>query len=314
MIWQIAARQGRFNLCGDNAILTAGAGFTTYTWALDLNGNGQIDPSDTVLNDGDPDGDPSTLLVTDIGNYIVEKSGSSGCPDLVELITVERFGSTQTNPIITYFNQVNADSNPDNDLQGEIVSCAIDGSLMPKIFLCGENDEASIQLGITDALSIVWQKLDETSCSDVGDDCANTNSSCVWNDLATQSNYTVTDSGRYRVVINYLNGCFSRFYFNVFENTLDIQHTADDVLCSTAGNIRITNIGANYGFQLVDASNGNILVPFADDNGPDFNITSSGTYRVEVTQLNPATGDPIPGAVFLKPKILAYLKGTIRLV
>ncbi|MEL6305313.1 MAG: DUF11 domain-containing protein, partial [Bacteroidota bacterium] len=80
-------------LCGANVILTAGAGFATYNWALDNNGNGQIDAADTVLNDGDPDGDPSTLLVTDIGNYIVEKSGTAGCADLTELITVERFGT-----------------------------------------------------------------------------------------------------------------------------------------------------------------------------------------------------------------------------
>ncbi|NAS12260.1 T9SS type B sorting domain-containing protein [Poritiphilus flavus] len=295
-------------LCGNDVILSAGSGFNTYNWALDNNGNGSIDAADTLLNDGDPDGDPSTLIVTDIGNYIVEKSGASGCPDLVELITVERFGTTQTNPIIDYFNQVNADGDPDNDLQGEIASCAIDGSLLPKIFLCGENDEATIQLGITDADSIIWQQLDETSCSDAGDDCANTDGSCTWNNLATQPNYTVTDSGRYRVVINYQNGCFSRFYFNVFKNTLDILHTASDILCSTPGNIRITNIGTNYGFQLVDASNNNIVVPFADDNGPDFNINSSGTYKVQVTQLNPLTGDPISGGCIFETEDIGILE------
>ena len=295
-------------LCGDDAILTAGAGFTTYTWALDNNGNGQIDAADTLLNDGDPDGDPKTLIVTDIGNYIVEKSGTAGCADLTELITVERFGATQTNPVIAYFNQVNSDSNPDNDLQGEIVTCSIDGGLLPKIFLCGENDDATIQLGITDAQSIVWQKLDETSCADAGDDCANTNASCTWNDIVTQDNYTVTDSGKYRVVINYLNGCFSRFYFNVFKNTLDITHTAEDILCSTPGNIRITNLGANYGFQLVDASNNNILVPFSANNGPNFNITTSGTYKVEVTQLNPLSGNPIPGSCIFETEDIGILE------
>ncbi len=295
-------------LCGDDVILTAGAGFTTYTWAIDNNGNGQIDAGDTPLNDGDPDGNPRTLLVTDIGNYIVEKSSNGSCPDLTELITVERFGTTQTNPIITYFNQVNSDANADNDLQGEIVTCSIDGGLLPKIFLCGDNDEATIQLGITDAQSIVWQRLDETSCADAGDDCANTNATCSWNDLVTQDNYTVTDSGKYRVVINYQNGCFSRFYFNVFKNTLDIQHTASDILCSTPGNIRITNLGSNYGFQLVDASNNNIVVPFSANNGPNFDIATSGTYKVEVTQLNPATGDPISGSCIFETEDIGILE------
>ncbi|MEM8763324.1 MAG: T9SS type B sorting domain-containing protein [Bacteroidota bacterium] len=295
-------------LCGADVILTAGAGFATYNWALDNNGNGQIDAADTVLNDGDPDGDPRTLIVTDIGNYIVEKSGTAGCADLTELITVERFGTTQTNPIIAYFNQVNSDANADNDLQGEIVTCSIDGGLLPKIFLCGDNDEATIQLGITDAQSIVWQQLDESSCADAGDDCANTNATCTWNDIVTQDNYTVTDSGKYRVVINYQNGCFSRFYFNVFKNTLDITHTASDILCSTPGNIRITNLGANYGFQLVDASNDNIVVPFSANNGPSFDINTSGTYKVEVTQLNPSTGNPIPGSCIFETEDIGILE------
>ena len=65
-------------LCGDDVILSAGSGFTTYNWVLDLNGNGQVDVTDTVLNDGDPDSDPSTLIVTQIGSYIVEKSASGG--------------------------------------------------------------------------------------------------------------------------------------------------------------------------------------------------------------------------------------------
>ncbi|MGB5359727.1 MAG: hypothetical protein WBN27_07265, partial [Eudoraea sp.] len=182
-------------LCGDNVLLAAGTGFTTYNWVLDTNGNGQVDASDSILNDGDPDNDPSTLMVTTIGDYIVEKSANGSCPDLVERITVERFGSTQTNPIVSYFNQVNADSNPDNDMQGEIVTCSIDGDLLPKIFLCGVNDEATIQLGITDAQSIVWEKLDETSCSDSGDDCANKNGPCIWNTVATQDNFTLTESG-----------------------------------------------------------------------------------------------------------------------
>ena len=295
-------------LCGDDVVLFAGTGFTSYTWAIDNNNNGQIDAADTVLNDGDPDNDPSTLLVTDIGNYIVEKSNGGGCPDQTELITVERFGTTQTNPIIDYFNQVNSDSNPDNDMQGEIVTCSIDGDLLPKIFLCGENDEALIQLGITDATSIVWERLDEASCADSGDDCANKNTACAWTNLATQDNYTLTESGEYRVVINYQNGCFSRFYFNVFKNNLDIDYTSDDILCNTPGNIRVTNIGAGYGFQLVDVSTAAIVVPFSANNGPNFDIATSGTYVVQVTQLDPITGDPIPGSCLFETDDIGILE------
>ncbi len=292
-------------LCGDDVLLAAGSGFTSYNWVLDTNGNGQVDGTDTALNDGDPDGDPSTFLATQIGDYIVEKSAGGACPDLVERITVERFGTTQTNPIVDYFNQVNSDANPDNDMQGEIVTCSIDGDLLPKIFLCGATDEATIQLGITDAQSITWEKLDETSCSDTGDDCANKNGTCTWNAVATSDNFTLTESGEFRVVINYQNGCFSRFYFNVFKNELDIDFTSSDILCNTPGNIRITNVGSGYGFQLVDAmDNDNPIVPYNANNGPNFDITTSGTYKVQITQLDPITGDPITGGcIFETPEI-----------
>ncbi|WP_350287513.1 T9SS type B sorting domain-containing protein [uncultured Croceitalea sp.] len=295
-------------LCGADVLLSAGSGFTVYNWVLDTNGNGQADASDTVLNDGDPDGDPSTLTVTAIGNYIVEKSAGGTCPDLVERITVERFGTTQTNPIISYFNQVNGDSDTSNDIQGEIVTCSIDGDLLPKVFLCGATDEATIQLGITDADSIVWEQLDESSCGDTGDDCANKNGSCTWNSVGTGNNFTLTDSGEYRVVINYQNGCFSRFYVNVFKNELDVAYTSEDILCNTPGNIRITNVGAGYGFSLLNATDDSVIIPYSDNNGPNFNITSSGTYKVQVTQLDPSTGLPIVGSCVFETEDIGILE------
>ena len=192
-----------------------------------------------------------------------------------------------------------------NDIEGQIVTCAIDGDLLPKIFLCGANNQATIQLGITDAESIIWEKLDEASCSDTGDDCANKNGTCTWNTVAATDNFTLTESGEFRVVINYLNGCFSRFYFNVFKNELDPQYNASDIICDTSGNITITNVGSGYGFQLVDAAdNDNVIVPYNASNGPNFDIATSGVYKVQITQLNPDDGTPLIGAcVFETPDI-----------
>ena len=295
-------------LCGDNVVLSAGQGFTTYNWILDTNGNGQVDASDTVMNDGDPDSNPSTLLVTSVGTYIVEKTSNGSCPDLIEIMDVERFGTTQTNPIVDYFNQVNNDANPDNDLQGEIVTCAIDGDVLAKIFLCGTNDEATIQLGITDAQSIVWQKLNEGSCTDASDNCANKNGTCTWADMATSDNFTITDDGEYRIIINYQNGCFSRFYFNVFKNDLDIINTSEDILCATPGNIRITNVGTGYGFQLINATDDSVIVPFSANNGPNFDIATSGTYKVQIIQLNPADNTPIAGSCLFETEDIGILE------
>ncbi|MFS4467369.1 T9SS type B sorting domain-containing protein [Maribacter sp. 2210JD10-5] len=284
-------------LCGEDTILAAGSGFSSYNWVLDTNANGTVDGGDTVLNDGDPDNDPSTLAITNIGDYIVEKSSGGSCPDLIERIKVERFGTTQTNPIISYFNQVNNDANTGNDIQGEIVTCSIDADLLPKIFLCGAADEALIQLGITDAQSITWEKLNEASCSDTSDDCANKNATCKWTNVGNGNNFTATESGEFRVIINYLNGCFSRFYFNVFKNDVELDGPPPtDILCNTPGNIRITSIGTGYGFQLIDATNNNIVVPFSDNNGPNFDIATSGTYIVQAVQLDPMDGTPISGA------------------
>ncbi len=286
----------KVQLCGENVILSAGKGFTSYKWVLDTNGNKQIDAGDTVINDGDPDSNPRTLLVTTPGIYIVEKKSEGSCPKLIEIMNVQRFGTTQTNPIIDYFNKVNSDLNSENDLKGEIATCSVDGDALQKIFLCGANDEATIQLGISDAQSIEWQKLEEGSCSAASADCANKNATCNWSNIATSANYTISDEGDYRIVINYQNGCFNRFYFKVFKNNLDIAHTSKDILCATPGNIRITNVKGGYGFQLINAVDNSIIVPFSASNGPNFDISSSGTYKVQITALNPSNNAPIEGS------------------
>lgn len=284
-------------LCGDNVVLDAGDGFDSYVWVRDDNNNGQIDGSDTTMNDGDPDGDPSTLLVDDVGVYIVDKIIPDPCKGFKEIITVERFGTTQNNPIVDYFNATNSDADPTNDIQGEIVQCSIDGDLLPKIFLCGTNDSQLMQINITDAQSLSWEKLNEASCTAAPDDCANKNLGCTWSQEGTGNNYMADTAGKYRLVINYTNGCFSRFYFDVFQNVLDIQYNRRDIICTRDGRIRITNLGSNYGYQLVDDANNSILIPFSAGQGPRFDFTSgqNGSYRVEVVQLD-GSGNPIVGA------------------
>ncbi|CAM4149733.1 T9SS type B sorting domain-containing protein [Zobellia roscoffensis] len=290
-------------LCGLSAVLDAGDNFDDYIWVRDENGNGQIDASDPVLNDGDPDSDQSTLEVTEVGTYIVDKIVADPCKGFKEIMIVERYGTTQTNPLVDYFNDTNSDADPTNDIQGEIVQCSIDGDLLPKFFLCGSADIQPIRLNILDAQSISWEKLDESSCIAAPDDCANKNLTCTWNEVATGSNYDADTAGKYRLVINYTNGCFSRFYFDVFQNNLDILYNDRDIICNTNGIITITNLGSNYGYQLVDVANNTIVVPFSANNGPSFDIATNGAYRVDVTQLD-SSGNPIPDAcIFNTPDI-----------
>ncbi len=293
-------------LCGNQAILNAGDGFDSYVWVRDDNGNNQFDSTDTVITDGDPDNDPSTIIVTQIGTYIVDKIVADPCKGFKEIIMVEQYGSGLIpNPIIEYFNEVNSDTDPSNDIAGEIVQCSVDNDLLPQLFLCGINDTKLLQVNIVDAQSIVWERLNEGSCDPSGDDCANKALTCTWSQVATGNNYTADTEGEYRLSVTYQNGCTTRFYFNIFQNTLDIQYNAEDIVCGDPGNITITNLGNGYGYQLVDAATNNILVPFSSNNGPsfDFNAGENGAYIVEVTQLD-LSGDPIDGAcIFSTPQI-----------
>ena len=293
-------------LCGSSALLDAGDGFDSYVWYRDENGNNDIDASDTVINDGDSDNDPSTITVNAIGTYIVDKIVADPCKGFKEIITVEPFGSgTLANPIIEFYNEVNNDTDPSNDIPGEIVTCSVDNSELPKIFLCGINDSHLLQVNIVDAQSIVWEQLDEGSCSPSGDDCANKALTCTWNQVGTGGNYLLNSEGQYRLSVTYQNGCTSRFYFNGFQNNLDLQYTNRDIVCTTQGNISITNLGNGYGYQLIDDATDNIIVPFSANNGPSFDFASgeNGAYRVEVTPLD-GNGDPIANAcVFTTPVI-----------
>ena len=265
-------------LCGDNVLLDAGDNFDSYVWYRDENQDGLIDPGDTVINDGDPDGDPSTQLVTEVGMYIVDKIVADPCKGFQEIITVENFGTTQTNPIIDLIND------PTNTVEGEVVTCPNDGELLPKVFLCGLNDTELIQINIPDATSIEWEQLDTASCASAGADCANKNSGCTWTNVGNGSNFLAENAGEYRLIINYQNGCFTRFYFNIFKNPLNPQANVTDLICTSPGNITVTNMPADYEYQLLDATTGNILVPFSAGNGPSFTITSNGAYTVEMRQ------------------------------
>ncbi|MCK0146694.1 T9SS type B sorting domain-containing protein [Arenibacter sp. F26102] len=282
--------KSEIQICGDNAEITAGSGYQTYTWYKDLNENRVIDGSDTVYDDNDPDLDPSTVVVQETGFYLVRKESAS-CGEAIESMEVTRFGNTQVNPIITYFNTLNGDSDPTNDIQGEIVQCSNDGSELPKIFLCGVNDTQELILNITDAASIAWEKLDETSCSITNSDCATNQIACTWNQVASGNSYTANEEGRFRLVLTYSGGCSSRFYFDVYKNNLDFESDSQDIYCSTDGFIRISGVGSGYGYQLVDTTTETVLVPYSAGNGPNFTISTVGTYRVEFTQLD---GSGIP--------------------
>jgi gliding motility-associated-like protein len=296
-------------LCGASTVLNAGDGFDSYVWYRDTNANGVIDATDVEINDGDPDNDASTLVVTTVGTYIVDKIVADPCKGFQEVITVEPFGSGGLpNPVTEYFNEVNSDTDPSNDIPGEIVFCSIDNSFIPKIFLCGINDSQPLAVNIVDAQSVTWEILDEGSCTAVGEDCANKALTCSWTEVGTGSNFLLNAPGEYRLSVVYQNGCTSRFYFKGFQNNLDIDFNNRDIVCDTDGNITITNLGNGYGYQLIDNETNNIVVPFSANNGPSFDFATgeNGSYRVEVTQLD-TNGDPIQDACIFTTPVIGVL-------
>ncbi|MFG6685195.1 T9SS type B sorting domain-containing protein [Mariniflexile sp. HNIBRBA6329] len=237
-------------LCGPSVLLKAADGYDSYSWSTSPTGTPVI-------------GTGQTYTATNTGTYYVNNTTSSTCISIQEKITVIPYGSTITNPVIPYADKV--------------VICPNDGKQLPYIFLCGINDTRAITTGISDAVSIIWQKLDEGSCSALTiDDCANESPDCTWNQVATGPNYTATESGQFRIVINYPGGCFSIFYFNVYQNLLNPTATAKDIICTTPGEITVGGVPSGYEYS-VDGTN------YQSSNV--FTINTPGYYIIYIRQV-----------------------------
>ncbi len=237
-------------LCGDSTTLTAADGYDSYTWSTSLSGTPVI-------------GNGQSITVNTTGTYYVYNAATAPCQSIRQQFDVELFGSNVTNPVLDY-----AD---------EIVICPNDGKELPNIFLCGANDFEEIQTGITDTSSIIWEVLDETSCTAVlNPDCANEDSACTWNQVETGPNFTADTAGQYRLTLNYAGGCFNQFYFNVYENLLVPTVTARDIICTTPGEIVIGGVPSGYEFSIDN-------ITYQASN--TFTVTSPGIYTAYVRQV-----------------------------
>ena len=215
-------------LCGDSVVLTAANGYDSYSWSTSPTGTPVI-------------GTTQSITVTTTGTYYSFNTAIAPCQSIEQEYEVITFGANVPNPVIPYADQ--------------IVICPNDGKELPNIFLCGANDERFIQTGITDTTSMIWEKLDETSCPAVtNQDCANEDAACTWNQVATGPDYLVDTSGQYRLTLNYEGGCFNQFYFNVYTNLLEPTVTSRDIVCTTPGEIVVNDIPSGYEFS-IDGTN-----------------------------------------------------------
>lgn len=252
-------------LCGDSLQLTAADGYDTYSWSTSPTGTPVI-------------GTTQTITVTATGTYYSFNTAIAPCQSIVEQFDIELYGGNITNPVIPY-----AD---------EVVICPDDGKELPNIFLCGENAFREIETDIDGAISIIWEKLDESSCAPVGNtDCANENNACTWDQVGTGPDFIANVSGQYRLTINYQGGCFNQFYFNVYQNLLDPNVTIADIICTTPGSITVNNVPSGYEYSL-DGANWQASNVFT--------INTAGIYTVYIQQV----GVPTNACVFTIPDVL----------
>lgn len=237
-------------LCGASTELVAANGYNAYTWSS----NASLTP---VL------GNTQSITVTETGTYYVYNEAVAPCQSITQVFNVVNFGTTVSNPVIPF-----AD---------EVVVCPNDGKELPNIFLCGANDSTSIQTGISDTSSMIWEKLNEGSCDAViNQDCANESNSCTWNQVQTGPNFEADTAGQYRLTLNYAGGCFSQYYFNVYENILEPNVTARDIYCTTPGEIVVGGVPSGYEYS-IDGTN------YQDSNV--FSVSTADIYTVYIKQI-----------------------------
>ncbi|MDN3493597.1 T9SS type B sorting domain-containing protein [Winogradskyella bathintestinalis] len=251
-------------LCGESVELTAANGYDSYAWSTSETGTPVI-------------GNTQTITVTETGTYYSFNTAVAPCQSIVQIFEVQIFGENTVNPVIPY-----AD---------EVVTCPNDGKLLPNIFLCGAEDSRLIETNISESTSVIWEKLDESSCPAVSNsDCANEDAGCTWVEVQNDSNFLADTSGQYRITINYPGGCFVQFYFNVYENLLNATVNATDIICTTAGSITVNGVPSGYEYSL-DGSN------FQNSNV--FSVNSAGIYTAYIRQVG-VTSNP---CVFTVPDV-----------
>ena len=237
-------------LCGDTVELTAGSGYDSYAWSTSPTGTPVI-------------GTSQSITVNSIGTYYVHNTATAPCQSIDQIFDVITYGAGVPNPVIPFADQV--------------VICPNDGKELPNFFLCGANDSRLIQTGIIDTSSMIWERLDETSCPAViNQDCANEDTACAWNQVATGPDYTIDTAGQYRLTLNYTGGCFNQYYFNVYENLLVPTVTSRDIICTTPGEIVVGGVPSGYEYS-IDGTN------YQSSN--TFTVNAAGIYSVYVRQM-----------------------------
>lgn len=190
--------------------------------------------------------------------------------------------SSEENKIALFDDNSFAGDHPLDGISDNMVICPNDGSQLHEIYLCGANAERLIATNIPDMSQITWSKLQEGSCGAAVNNCPNTLAACTWNQISTNTQYTITEGGEYRVLVRYNNGTSEYFYFNVFANGLNPNAVVTNIDCGTPGSITINNVPSAYEFSI------NSGASWQDSNL--FSINSVSSYDIQIRRKDDTEG------------------------
>lgn len=178
--------------------------------------------------------------------------------------------------------EILANTHPLIGISDNVVFCSNDNRELHEIYLCGASDERLLDLNISDLKQITWAKLDNTSCSTSQNNCPNTSPSCTWSQLATNTQYNITQGGEYRIFIQYTDNTTERFYFNVYANGLNPNAVVTNIDCGNPGNITVNNVPASYEYSINNGAS------WQDSN--IFPISTVSTYAIQIRNKNLSNG------------------------
>lgn len=129
-------------------------------------------------------------LFLQANNQFINKIGFTAKSDTV----AKGLAAAITHPVIKYATGTYA---------GTVAECPIDGSFLPKLFLCGDNDSRLIQTTIANATKIVWQRR-TGGCTPISNgNCPNVAANCSWAGVAEGADYNANSAGEFRVIIRF---------------------------------------------------------------------------------------------------------------
>lgn len=262
--------KNELTLCEPTATLTAGSGFTTYTWE-------KIEGA----NKGPISGNSQSINVSQSGTYRVTKK-KTGCATMIEEFKVLANTNDAKHPI--------ADKIRSGELNGEIFICPDDASIYPQVYLCGDKSTLPLSINTPNAKRFVLQKLGA---------CANmpTQKECLparctsWSNVTTTNGrnfqYTFSEAGDYRLEVTFDGECVSTYYFKITKNTLVTDYTYKDIVCNSKGSITVTKPAQGQGYEYALLKGTTTVTGF--QSNPHFDIATQGSYQVLIRQVVPAT-------------------------